>query len=56
MRRLIVIGVVSLVAAAVTVQTQTSLTGRWRAALLTPDGGRWTSSAPARPSPAQCRA
>ena len=37
MRRLIAIGVVSLVAAAV--GTQASLTGRWRAVLLTPRSG-----------------
>jgi CubicO group peptidase (beta-lactamase class C family) len=41
MRRLVSLAVVSLVAAAVTVtvETQASLTGRWRAVLLTPDGG-----------------
>ena len=38
MRRLIAIAVVTLVAATAVVETQTSLTGRWRAVLLTPDG------------------
>jgi CubicO group peptidase (beta-lactamase class C family) len=38
MRRLVVIGAMSLVLAVV-VETQASLSGRWRAIVLTPDGG-----------------